>query len=282
MDAPSSGMLMGGDSIDNDIFFGKAAGVQTALLVHKEDFTVDDGDSHKKHDVANIHMQHLSQLPRAIWTSYDIGGYLGTENYKTGPQMHGLPAPTPSSKLGKAIVQGDLPQVEKLLNDLSVREIVQAEEDDSNNTALIWAAEVGNDEMVSLVFETLLDKLGDKYLDQVMEFMTHRGYLGATAVTRAARRGHTSTLEILLQNIDRASPDTRLARLIDTPNDKLQFPLHFTAFKQHPETLKVLLRYGANPWVMDRKGRLPYQDTSCKVCKAILRDAMEEKTLVES
>jgi phosphoglycolate phosphatase-like HAD superfamily hydrolase len=276
MDVPSSEILMVGDSIDNDIIFGKTAGAQTALLVHNINYKVDQDNTPKNDDVADIYMEHLTELPRAVWLSYDIQGYLGTDNYKTGAQLHGLPAPTPSSELCKAIVEGNIHQLEALLNDLTLQDIVRPE-GDSRNTALIWAAESGNDAIISVLLEAL-ERKGNapQEVDIISAFIQHRGYLGATAVTRAARRGHTSTLEILLQKISAISSSMALSNILDTPNDKLQYPLHFSAFKQHPETLKVLLKYGANPWVMDRKGRIPYQDTTCDVCKSILRKAMRE------
>ena len=58
-----------------------------------------------------------------------------------------------------------------------------------------------------------------------------KGFLGATAVSRAARRGHDDCLAALL------------ARGADAgiPNDKLQYPMHFAAFKLKPGAVAVLL-----------------------------------------
>ena len=79
-----------------------------------------------------------------------------------------------------------------------------------------------------------------------------RGYLGATAVCRAARRGHDDVLAALLD----AGADP------DVPNDKMQSPLHFAAFKKNPKAVDLLLKHGASTLTLDRKGRTPAEDTS--------------------
>ena len=48
---------------------------------------------------------------------------------------------------------------------------------------------------------------------------------------------------------------------MDVPNDKLQYPLHFAAFKEKKDAVAILLESGANPRSLDRKGRTPAQDT---------------------
>jgi len=90
-----------------------------------------------------------------------------------------------------------------------------------------------------------------------------RGFLGNTAISRASRQGHGEVLEFLLAN----GADPGIA------NDKLQFPLHFAAFKLKPEAVKVLLAHGVSPLVLDRKGRTPAEDTSDETIRARIQEA---------
>lgn len=56
----------------------------------------------------------------------------------------------------------------------------------------------------------------------------------------------------------------------NVPNAKLQFPLHFAAYKQHPACVAALLAAGASPLVLDRKGRTPCEDTSDVAIRDVL------------
>uniref|UniRef100_A0A7R9WM54 Uncharacterized protein n=1 Tax=Craspedostauros australis TaxID=1486917 RepID=A0A7R9WM54_9STRA len=112
--------------------------------------------------------------------------------------------------------------------------------DSTGNTPLIWAADAGHENVVAQLLQQ-----GDS-ID-----INARGYLGATAVCRAARRGHTAALKLLIE----AGAD------LDIPNDKMQYPLHFAAFKEMPDAVNSLLDGGANGCVLDRKGRIPAMDT---------------------
>ena len=163
----------------------------------------------------------------------DILGSLGTG----ATNLHGQPVPQPVSDLARAAADGDAKTLDSLLSSGAGREA--GEPDGSGNTPLIWAAETGHVEAVNL----LLDVPG---ID-----VNHRGYLGATALNRAARRGHSEILKLLI----RAGAD------LNMPNDKLQYPLHFAAFKQNAEAVEILLEHGANTRVLDRKGRTPAEDT---------------------
>lgn len=130
----------------------------------------------------------------------------------------------------------------------------------TGNTPLIWAANAGHDHVVEYLLKEDSSSSEDKHVDA-------RGYLGATAVSRAACRGHGACLELLAA----AGAD------LDISNDKMQFPLHFAAFKQNLDCLHVLLKYGANPYVLDRKGRTPSLDTSNDDIRQVLQEAMMKR-----
>merc|ERR1712125_286613 len=80
-----------------------------------------------------------------------------------------------------------------------------------------------------------------------------KGYLSATAVSRASCRGHADVVRMLA---------TAGNANLDIPNEKMQYPLHFAAFKKKMDVVKVLLEHDANTMVCDRKGRTPDEDTS--------------------
>jgi len=284
IDLPSSEILMVGDSVANDVQFGRQAGVKTVLLrannnkEHNDESAID----------ADICIERLVDLPRKIWNQFHVPGHLGTVNSNT--PIHGLPAPEPSTELCRAVVDGDVALVHRLLEEYSLDDILRPDKEGGGNTALVWAAETGDLELTSLLLDAIETKIQNSgpvmnedrqsMITTFTSFISHRGYLGATAINRTARRGHTLVLELLLKRLQSLNTGTENSwnggYLLDIPNDKLQYPLHFAAFKQHPETLECLLRYGANPWVLDRKGRTPYQDTSCELCKDILKKAMEQ------
>lgn len=56
-------------------------------------------------------------------------------------------------------------------------------------------------------------------------------------------------------------------------NDKMQYPLHFAAFKKHPETVRAMLDGGVDTTVLDRKGRTPAEDTSDPAIRAMILEA---------
>jgi glycine cleavage system H lipoate-binding protein len=120
--------------------------------------------------------------------------------------------------------------------------------DQTGNTPLIWAAEHGQLDAIKFL------------LDSPLVDVDAKGHLGATAISRASRRGHASALRALAPR----------ATSIDEPNDKLQYPLHFAAFKRKPATVRALLEHGASTTVRDRKGRTPAEDTDV----AYLREAI--------
>jgi ankyrin repeat protein len=50
----------------------------------------------------------------------------------------------------------------------------------------------------------------------------------------------------------------------------LQHPLHFAAFQEHKDIVKLLLKYGANPRNLDRKGRIPAHVTKSESIRDIM------------
>jgi phosphoglycolate phosphatase-like HAD superfamily hydrolase len=234
LELPTDTILMVGDSPANDIVYGKSAGVKTALL--------DTGRRYLEHGEgksdgamgADMIVDHLYHLPSHLWRTFEIQGALGS----TAQGLHGQPAPHPTLPLTIAAAKGDLTTMEKLLLEEQHNDIVNAP-DECGNTALIWAAEMGHLKAVDRLLQ-----VKDQIQDQASIHVNARGYLGATATCRAARRGHVQVLERLAQ----------AGANLDIPNDKLQYPLHFAAFKQNQDAVQVLLQHGANTRVLDRKG----------------------------
>jgi len=158
-----------------------------------------------------------------------------------------FPPPSPSSPASRAAVTGDV----DALAALSVDALLSPD-DGSDNTPLIFAADEGR-----------LDAVNHIVARAVAEtYVNARGYVGNTAVSRAARGGHVEVVKSLLS----AGADPNI------PNDKEQYPLHFAAFKRRPECVRALLESGkCDLNVTDRKGRLPEEDTSDESIKAMIR-----------
>eukprot|EP00592_Proboscia_alata_P004755 CAMPEP_0194379484 /NCGR_PEP_ID=MMETSP0174-20130528/40067_1 /TAXON_ID=216777 /ORGANISM="Proboscia alata, Strain PI-D3" /LENGTH=404 /DNA_ID=CAMNT_0039162253 /DNA_START=65 /DNA_END=1279 /DNA_ORIENTATION=- len=240
IDLPTSGLVMVGDSPSNDVAFGKAAGASTVLVDSGRKYSEggSDGD-------ADICVGNLSQVPRMLWKSFNIDSSLGTN-----VPLLKYDIPIPGNAACKAASNGDVDS----LTTMSVSELCGI--DESGNTPLIWGADAGNDEVVSM----LLGKVPASNLNV-------RGYLGATAICRASRRGKTEILRMLLAK-ENADPNI--------PNEKLQHPLHFAAFKKQPNAVNLLLQHGANPLVLDRKGRTPAEDTSDESIRDAILAAADE------
>lgn len=279
---PSESLLMVGDSVSNDIAFGSRAGIRTALLDSGRRYQEQrQGKLVNNTLVPDFVTDSLWGLARQLWLTYRFDGPLGT-SIGSLPKVH---APQgPQSKLGIAAAAGDTEGMRILLGWESVDAADINEVDQSGNTVLIWATDRNQQEAVRLLLS-----LGNLALD-------HRGFLGATAVCRAARRGYGRcgvhvfgerpannwcSLASLHRHPPPPSPNTDpILKLLlqaganpNIPNEKLQYPLHFAAFQKHTSTVKLLLEHGANPRALDRKGRTPAQDTSDETIREILLDA---------
>ena len=219
-------VVMVGDSPANDVVFGKKAGVATALVDSGRRFTEGGSD-----EGADVVVDNIAALAARFHERFELP--------KAGP-LQKYDVPLPDSDAGKAAAAGDLARLEAC-DDV-------AAPDATGNTPLIWAADSGAADCVP-------------YLRGRCD-VNHRGYLGATAVCRAARKGHLDALQLLLKadGVD-----------VNAPNDKMQSPLHFAAFKRNRACVEALLAVGASTYVLDRKGRTPAEDTADEeICAVIL------------
>jgi hypothetical protein len=229
-----SDLLMVGDSPANDIAFGQAAGAGTALL----DTGRKTVEADKSDASADITIFHMHELPRQLWLNWDIEGELGTH-----VPLLKYDLPLPSTPAAQAAAAGKIDGMD------SPDERSQA--DATGNTPLIWAADAGHTNVVAHLLEQGVD-------------LNTKGYLGATAVCRAARKGHVSVLEQLI----------KAGANLDIPNIKLQYPLHFAAFKENKDAVSLLLKHGVNTLVLDRKGRIPAEDTKNEEIRAMIYESM--------
>lgn len=137
--------------------------------------------------------------------------------------------------------------------------------DESGNFPLIWAADAGQAAALEYILSQSNDN-GDS--DEKVDINT-RGYLGNTAIARAARGGHVACVKLLLAQIQNDNDSMNINPNIG--NEKKQYPLHFAAFKKHPEVVRVLLDSGlCDTLVKDRKGRTPAEDTSVEMIRDMI------------
>jgi len=152
------------------------------------------------------------------------------------------------------------------------------EPDDTGNSALIWAVDRNQSEVLELLLGPDVLLSGYEAKDPPLD-LARRGYMGNTALSRAARRNNVRAMTMLLDAAD------ELAKLQGGPsipldevcNEKLQYPMHFAAFKVKLETLEFLLARGCDSYVVDRKGRTPLEDTASPEVKARIREARQAK-----
>mmetsp|Transcript_32552 Transcript_32552/g.86008 ORF Transcript_32552/g.86008 Transcript_32552/m.86008 type:complete len:200 (-) Transcript_32552:115-714(-) len=162
------------------------------------------------------------------------------------PALKKFDPPVPGTPAAIAAVAGDL----TALKAVPSFEGLNAP-DDSGNTPLVWAANAGQKEAVELLLYAKVDA-------------NALGFLQNSAVSRACRMGHVEVLRTLLSAPGMAC--------MNVPNSKQQYPLHFAAFKKHLECVKVMLEFGVDTTVLDRKGRTPAEDTSCPVIRQAILD----------
>ena len=118
------GVIMVGDSVANDVGFGKAAGASTALVDSGRRVVEGGGDGG-----ADLCVPNLALLPQLLWQHFD----LETSSPVT-PGSQKFSTPAPGSAGGLAAAKGDVAALALLTPD----EIDAT--DPSGNTPLIWAA----------------------------------------------------------------------------------------------------------------------------------------------
>lgn len=152
--------------------------------------------------------------------------------------------PHPTTPASIAASTGDIPT-------LSSGEVIPHlwGKDEFGNSPLIWAANNGQSEALRYILSS------SNQNENCESNINTRGYLGNTAISRAARGGHLKCVLLLLDQKSTINPNIC--------NEKQQYPLHFAAFKKHPEVVRALLDSGlCDTKVQDRKSRTPAEDTS--------------------
>lgn len=161
--------------------------------------------------------------------------------------------PAPGTAAAAAASTGDLAALSS-----SALKVSLWTKDDNGNIPLIWAADKGQAEALKII----LDSLPGSSSSDRQHIINTRGYLGNTALSRAARGGHLECVKLLLDR-DEIDPDIA--------NEKEQYPLHFAAYKKFPNVVRVMLESGkCDTFVMDRKGRTPAEDTSVKEIREMI------------
>jgi phosphoglycolate phosphatase-like HAD superfamily hydrolase len=245
-------LLMVGDSPANDIAFGAAAGLATALVDSGRRHAEAAGGVTSEHAGGaaspDLVVETLAELPALLEARYRVETSM--------PSFVKEPPPVPATPAALAAAAGDVAAL-AALDDAAV-----AAADATGNTALIWAANGGHAAAVA----HLLGRGGAVDVNA-------RGYLGATALHRAARIGSAEVIDALLAAGVGADPDV--------PNDHRQYPLHFAAFKLQPRAVAALLKGGASTSVCDRKGRTPAEDTKDPAIRDAVLAARAERAAAQ-
>lgn len=261
-------VVMVGDSPTHDVVFGKRGGATTVLLHHDSEARV---HTKTEEEVPHHTIHELQDLARVLWEKFHIDGDLGKSM-----KLKGYPTPVPESLAARAAAQNDV----AALSTVHAQDLFAA--DGSMNTPFVYACDRGHKEAVRVILDRLWDQALQESTDPASQvrYASERvnapGFIGATAVSRASNRGHVGVLEHVFawekRCLDGVATGGTGARIVDCdiPNVKLQYPLHFAAFKRHPEAVKVLLEHGANTRVVDRKGRTPAEDTSDEAIRSMI------------
>lgn len=197
------------------------------------------------------------RLPLATITITRRSMSLSSAAINPDGSLNKFPTPVPINDIEIAAATGDVDSLSKLFVQPNTRNGSVVSE--SGNTPLIWAADAGQAECLKLI------------LDQTPTdgSINDKGFLGNTAISRAARGGHADCVSLLLERDD---VDPNIC------NDKMQYPLHFAAFKKNIECVKIMLESNkCDTMVQDRKGRTPAEDTSVDEIRDMILKYREEK-----
>lgn len=238
----SSELLMIGDSLKYDVGFGKNAGVSTALLTGSPHST----EHEAKEDptlAPDFSCQNLALLAHKLYSAFIVDS-------PVAGQLKKYSTPSPTTEACQLAASGNSKLLLSIIKDDSNYLKVLDAPDECGNTPLIWATEYGHLEVVSVLVEAGVG-------------LDAQGFLGATAISRACRSGHCDILRLLLAR----GGDPNIC------NDKMQYPMHFAAFKKHPEAVSLLLEHKADTYVLDRKGRTPAEDTSDRAIRTQILDS---------
>jgi len=267
------------DGVDAD----DKGGIPTALVRRRQQSSSSCDEPTKNNNI-KITADNLIDLPLLIWNTYTIQSKLLTNHLL--PEK--LPPPKPLTSIDKAAIRGDI----LYLQSISTEELHNANwnVEENVNTPLIWAVEHGQIDVVRYLLQ-LHPVVYPNSPSAVTKMTNHRGFLGCTAVSRAARRNNIWILQLLLLSAYEggggADPDI--------PNYKIQYPMHIAAFHGNREAVKVLIDGGgggdgdgdkhhdgrggggggANVNVLDRKGRRPDGDTGDDGIKSMIVDARD-------
>lgn len=247
---PTASLLMVGDSPSNDIVSGNAAGAHTMLLDTGRRFA----EKNFGHEINNtmraeVVVESLQDAPFMIEAHFELPPMTAAAKDALRARVAPLAKyekPEPRSDACKAAAAGDIDALRTLHG---AGALGNEDTDDEaatagagRNSPLIWAAEFGHQDAVSYLLSLPATRVN------------HQGFLGATALHRACHKGFADVISSLLSH---PSTDPNI------PNVKMQYPLHFAAFKrQHASVREMLRNSGVSTTVTDRKGRTPAEDTS--------------------
>ena len=163
----------------------------------------------------------------------------------------------------RAAISNDVSFLETLYSDAQNNKVkisdVLDNIDQTGNSPLIWAADAGSTNVVEFL-------AGIKEVE-----ILRQGFLGNTALARSVRNGHFDVVKTLLKEANhRNNSDLGASDYGNIHNHKLQYPIHFASYYEHPSILELMLDLQFDTYVKDRKGRTPFEDTKSDIIKDMI------------
>jgi ankyrin repeat protein len=187
-----------------------------------------------------------------LLSSYKLYRMSSTSGINSDGTLKKYDKPIPKTPASIAAFYNDITK----LKTLSTTDLLSIEEE-SGNTPLIWCADQGHVDALQIIL-SIIEK-------EDPSFVNIRGFLGNTAISRASRGGFVDCVKTLLKS---SSINPNIS------NEKMQYPLHFAAFKKKYEVVKVLLESKkCDTMVVDRKGRTPAEDTSDESIRSLILES---------